>query len=189
MSAETFIHPSAEIAASVVVGRGCRIWQNCILVDDAVLGDACKLAHNVFVEGGVWLGNRVTVKDNVALYTGVEIEDEVFIGPNAVFTNVLNPRSMISRKDEFRKTRILQGASIGANATILCGVTIGRNAMIGAGTMVTRDIANHALVVGNPAKTIGWVSAAGHRLDGSLTCPVTGVRHEEIVDGLVALEG
>ena len=185
---ETFIHPSAEVAAGASVGDGCRIWQHCILVDGAVLGQACKLGHNVFIESGVRLGNRVTVKDNVALYTGLEIEDEVFIGPNAVFTNVLNPRSTISRKEEILQTRILRGASIGANATILCGITIGRHAMIGAGAMVTRDVANHALTVGNPAKAIGWVSAAGHKLDDTMTCPETGIRHKSIEDGLVALD-
>ena len=184
---KTFIHPSAEIAAGAVIGDGCHIWQHCILVDGAVLGQACKLGHNVFVEGGVRLGNRVTVKDNVVLYTGLEIEDEVFIGPNAVFTNVVNPRSAISRKDEFRTTRILSGASIGANATILCGLTIGHYAMIGAGAVVTREVSNHALTVGNPAQAIGWVSAAGHKLDDSLTCPVTRIRHELSKDGLIAL--
>lgn len=184
----TFIHPSAEIDKSAVIGEGSRIWQHCILVEGVVLGKGCKLGHNVFIEGGVRLGNMVTVKDNVALYTGLEVGDEVFIGPNAVFTNVLNPRSTISRKHEIKKTVILRGASIGANATILCGITIGRYAMIGAGATVTRNVPNHALAVGSPAEAVGWVSAAGCKLDDTMICPETGIQHELNEGGLVALE-
>ena len=180
----TFIHPSVEVASGAVVGDGCRIWQQCILGEGSILGRECKLGHNVFVEAGVCLGDQVTVKDNVALYSGVFIEDKVFIGPNAVFTNVLNPRSTISRKDEFRETRIQNGATIGANATIVCGNKIGRYAMIGAGTVVTRDVPDHAVIIGNPGRLAGWVSAAGHKLDADLTCPETGVRHETCADGI-----
>lgn len=185
---DTFIHPSAEVAPGAVVGAGCRIWQQCILVDGSILGEGCKLGHNVFVEAGVRLGDRVTVKDNVALYSGVLIEDDVFIGPNAVFTNVLNPRSTISRKDEFRETLVRHGATIGANATIVCGNTIGRYAMIGAGTVVTRDVPDHALIVGNPGRPVGWVSATGYKLGADMVCPATGIRYETCANGVQPAE-
>ena len=167
-------HPTAEIASGASVGDGTVIWQHCVILDTARVGKKCKVAHNVFVEGGATVGDRVTVKDNVSLYAGVEIGDDVFIGPNAVFTNVLTPRAFISRKDALSRTKVANGATIGANATIVCGVSIGEFAMIGAGSVVVDDVAAYALVVGNPARQIGWVSRTGARLDDNLVCPETG---------------
>lgn len=168
------VHPSAEVSPDAIVGEGTRVWQNCILMAGAIVGSNCKLAHNVFVENGARIGNGVTVKDNVVLYDGVEIADEVFVGPNAVFTNVKSPRAFISRKDLFLSTRIGRGASIGANATIVCGTQVGEFALIGAGSVVAKDVPDYALVVGNPAKQIGWVSRSGARLEKDLVCPETG---------------
>ncbi len=188
MSDRISIHPTAEVADGAEVGEGTRIWQHCIICNGAAVGAECKLAHNVFIEGGVRLGDRVTVKDNVALYDGVSIADDAFIGPNAVFTNVATPRAFVNRKDEFAPTRIGTGASIGANATIVCGVSIGCYALIGAGCVVIRDVAEHALVVGNPARQIGWVSRVGRKLGADLVCPETSERYQETIDGLRAAE-
>lgn len=172
-------HETAIISPEASVGTGTRIWQHCILTAGAVIGRDCKLAHNVFVENGVRVGDRVTIKDNVVLYDGLDIGDDVFIGPNAVFTNVLNPRAFVSRKTEFLSTTIGQGATIGANATIVCGVEIGAYALVGAGTVVTKPVPAHALVVGNPGRRIGWVGRMGNRLDDQLRCPDTGDLYEE----------
>ena len=150
----------------------------------ANIGEDCKIAHNVFVEGNVRIGDRVTVKDNVTLYDGIVLEDEVFVGPNAVFTNVLLPRAVISRRDEFQPTLVKFGASIGANVTLVCGCTIGCHSLVGAGSVVTRDVPNYALVVGNPARQIGWVSAAGRRLEDSMICPETGAQYVVGPEGL-----
>ncbi|KAB2884188.1 MAG: N-acetyltransferase [Pseudorhodoplanes sp.] len=177
-------HPTAEIDAGAAVGDGTVFWQQCIVLAGARIGEQCKLAHNVFVEGGARIGNRVTVKDNVALYSGVDLEDDVFVGPNAVFTNVLAPRAFISRKHAFIPTRVGRGASIGANATILCGVSVGEFAMIGAGAVVTRDVKPFALVYGNPARQAGWVSRSGIPLDAELRCPETDERYQETDQGL-----
>ena len=170
----TLFHPTAEVSEAAEVGAGTRVWQYCIVLAGARIGADCKLAHNVFVEGGVRIGDHVTVKDNVALYDGVVLEEEVFVGPNAVFTNVTVPRASFSRKDKFRPTLVKCGASIGANATLVCGCTIGRHALVGAGSVVTRDVPDHALVAGNPARQIGWVSVAGRRLGDDMVCPETG---------------
>jgi UDP-2-acetamido-3-amino-2,3-dideoxy-glucuronate N-acetyltransferase len=170
-------HPSAEVSPDAVVGDGTRLWQHCIVLKGARIGCDCKLAHNVFVECGVTVGDRVTIKDNVCLYDGLVIGDDVFIGPNAVFTNVRNPRAHVSRKDAFETTVIGRGATIGANATIVCGNTIAEYAMIGAGAVVTKHVPAFALMVGNPARRIGWVSAAGDILQDNLVCPSTGERY------------
>lgn len=167
-------HASAEISDGAEVGPGTVIWQNCIVMSGARVGRNCKLGHNVFVEDGAIVGERVTIKDNVCIYSGVQIDDDVFIGPNAVFTNVLTPRAAISRKGEFTLTIIRSGATIGANATIICGNTVADYAMIGAGAVITSDVAAHALMVGNPARRLGWVSRSGTRLDDSFICPETG---------------
>ena len=180
----TLFHPTAEVSETANVGAGTRVWQYCIILAGAQIGVNCKLAHNVFVEGNVQIGDRVTVKDNVTLYDGVVLEDEVFIGPNAVFTNVLLPRAMISRKDEFQPMLVKFGASIGANAILVCGCTVGRHALVGAGSVVTKDVLDHALVVGNPAGQIGWVSGAGRRLDDDMVCPETGERYVVGPNGL-----
>jgi UDP-2-acetamido-3-amino-2,3-dideoxy-glucuronate N-acetyltransferase len=170
-------HPTAEIAPGAVIGMGTRIWQHCIVLSGARIGRDCKLGHNVFVEGGVVAGDRVIIKDNVCLYDGIEIADEVFVGPNAVFTNVRTPRAAVSRKTEFERTKIGLGATIGANATIVCGHTIGDYAMVGAGAVVTVDVPAHALVAGNPARHIGWVSKAGDILNADLVCPRSGEKY------------
>jgi UDP-2-acetamido-3-amino-2,3-dideoxy-glucuronate N-acetyltransferase len=170
-------HPTAEVSPDAIVGGGTRLWQHCIVLKGARIGRDCKLAHNVFLEGGVTVGDRVTIKDNVCLYDGLDIADDVFIGPNAVFTNVRNPRAHVPRKDDFEKTTIGRGATIGANATIVCGNTIAEYAMIGAGAVVTKNVPAFALMAGNPARRIGWVSAAGEILKADLVCPRSGERY------------
>lgn len=178
-------HPTAEVSPDAVIGAGTRLWQHCIVMKGARIGRDCKLAHNVFIEGGVTVGDRVTIKDNVCLYDGLTVGDDVFIGPNAVFTNVRNPRAHVSRKAAFEKTIIGRGATIGANATIVCGNTIAEHAMIGAGAVVTKDVQAFALMAGNPARRIGWVSAVGEILKDDLLCPSTGERYRLAGDALV----
>jgi UDP-2-acetamido-3-amino-2,3-dideoxy-glucuronate N-acetyltransferase len=173
-SAETQIHETASIASGATVGAGTRIWQHCILLDGARVGRNCKLGHNVFVEGGARIGHGVTIKDNVVLYDGVDVGDEAFIGPNVVFTNVLTPRAFIPRPREFARTVVGRGATLGANATILCGVEIGGYALVAAGSVVTKSVTDYALVRGNPARHVGWVSRAGRVLGPGLVCPDTG---------------
>lgn len=177
-------HPTADIAAGAEIGDGTRIWQHCIVLKGARIGQGCKLAHNVFVEGGVVVGDGVVIKDNVCLYDGLRIADDVFIGPNAVFTNVRTPRAFVSRKGEFEPTEIGRGATIGANATVVCGHSIGVYAMVGAGAVVTANVPAHALVAGNPARRIGWVSEHGELLGADLVCPATGQRYVEGAGGL-----
>ncbi len=184
----TFIHPSAEIADGARIGEGCRIWQHCVVLAGAEIGDYVKLGHNVFVEGGVRIGAATTVKDNVALYDGVVLEDGVFIGPGAVFTNVRAPRAFIDAKDEFEATLVRRGATIGAGAILVCGVTIGRHAMIGAGAVVTKDVPDHALVLGNPARRVGWVARGGGRLDDKLICPQSGECYRRDGEGLILID-
>jgi UDP-2-acetamido-3-amino-2,3-dideoxy-glucuronate N-acetyltransferase len=160
----THIHPSAIIDAGAVIGEGTQVWHFCHVMPGAQVGKDCILGQNVFVDNNVTIGNAVKIQNNVSVYNGVIIEDAVFVGPSVVFTNVINPRSFIERKQEFKKTLIKKGASIGANATIVCGIIIGEYAMIGAGAVVTKDVAAFALVVGNPAREIGKVSKAGERV-------------------------
>lgn len=177
-------HPTSEVAPGAVVGPGTRIWQRCIVLAGARIGRDCKLAHNVFVESGVVVGDRVVIKDNVCLYGGLIVADEVFIGPNAVFTNVRTPRAAVSRKNQFERTLIGHGATIGANATVVCGHKIGDYAMVGAGAVVTADVSAHALVAGNPARRIGWVSKAGEILGADLVCPRSGEKYILVNSGL-----
>lgn len=169
------VHPSACIDEGVVLGNEVRIWHFSHLMAGCIIGDRCNIGQNVVIASGVVLGKNVKIQNNVSVYEGVECEDDVFLGPSMVFTNVINPRSFISRKQEYRKTKVCRGASIGANATILCGIEIGAYALIGAGAVVTRSVPPHALVIGNPAKQTGWVSHNGHKLnfdaDGRATCP------------------
>lgn len=155
------IHPSALISEQFSVGGGTSVWQNCIIMDGAVIGENCSLGANVFVESGAVIGNRVKIKNNIAIYSGVVCEDDVFLGPNCVFTNVINPRSFISRKSEFQPTVVKKGASIGANATIICGTTIGSYALVGAGAVVTKDVSPYTIVTGNPARFQGYVCKCG----------------------------
>jgi UDP-2-acetamido-3-amino-2,3-dideoxy-glucuronate N-acetyltransferase len=160
-----FVHPTAIVDAPCEIGAGSKIWHFCHLMPHCVLGEGCNLGQNVFVASGVQLGNNVKVQNNVSIYAGVTCEDDVFLGPSMVFTNVLNPRSAVPRRGQYTPTLVQKGASIGANATIVCGHTIGAYALVGAGSVVTKSVAPYALVVGNPARPIGWVSAYGHRLE------------------------
>lgn len=171
------IHESAYVDDGVEIGAGSRVWHFCHLSAGARIGARCVLGQNVFVGAGVAIGDGCKLQNNVSVYQGVVIEDEVFCGPSCVFTNVLTPRAFVERKDAYAPTRVGRGATIGANATVVCGVTIGRYAMIGAGAVVTRDVADHALVVGNPARRLGWVSRSGERLGDDLVCPRTGERY------------
>ena len=174
---ELFFHSTAFIDPGASIGTGTRIWHFCHIMPGAVIGNNCNLGQNVFVDNNVAIGNGVKIQNNVSVYNGVQIEDDVFIGPSVVFTNVINPRSFIERKNEFKPTLVKKGASIGANATILCGISIGEYAMIGAGAVVTKDVAAFALVVGNPGRQAGWVSEAGERLhiqeNNIATCKIT----------------
>lgn len=170
-------HETAVIDDGCTIGEGTRIWHFSHIMPDSTIGDGCNIGQNVVVSPGVRLGNNVKVQNNVSIYTGVVCEDDVFLGPSMVFTNILNPRSAIIRRDQYVETLVKTGASIGANATIVCGNTIGRYALIGAGAVVTKDVPDHALLVGNPAKQVGWVSEYGHKLeftDGKATCPESG---------------
>jgi UDP-2-acetamido-3-amino-2,3-dideoxy-glucuronate N-acetyltransferase len=180
--ANSYIHPSAIVDEGAQVGEGTRIWHFCHLMPKSKVGKNCILGQNVFIDNDVTVGNGVKVQNNVSVYKGVVIEDDVFLGPSMVFTNVINPRSFIERKDEFKKTIIRKGATLGANSTILCGVEIGSYAMVGAGAMVVNNVSPYGLVVGNPARQIGWVSETGITLDftadGLAACPVTGKRYK-----------
>ena len=174
-------HISAVIDEGAQIGDGTNIWHFCHVMPGAIIGENCNLGQNVFIDNGVVIGNGVKIQNNVSVYNGVSCEDEVFIGPSVVFTNVINPRSAIERKHEFKKTVVRKGASVGANATIICGNQIGKYAMIGAGAVITKAIKPYALVVGNPAKQIGWVSEFGHRLvfeeRGNAICEESGERY------------
>ncbi len=175
MSPSLFIHPTAIIDPGAQIGEGSKIWHFSHIMPGAVIGKNCNLGQNVFVANGVILGNNVKVQNNVSLYEGVRCEDDVFLGPSMVFTNVYNPRSAVNRKGEYMKTVVGKGVTIGANATIVCGYDIGAYAFIGAGAVVTKEIKPYALVVGNPARQIGWMSEYGERLkfdeNGRATCP------------------
>lgn len=155
--AETYVHPTAVVDAGAEIGAGTRIWHFCHVMPSARVGRDCILGQNVFVDRDAVIGDRCKLQNNVSVYKGVVLEDEVFVGPSAVFTNVLNPRAFIERKHEFRPTRVRRGATIGANATIVCPCDVGEYALVGAGAVVTRDVEAHALVVGAPARRVGWV--------------------------------
>jgi UDP-2-acetamido-3-amino-2,3-dideoxy-glucuronate N-acetyltransferase len=159
-----YIHPTAIVDEGCLIGDGTKIWHFCHIMPNCVIGDNCNLGQNVVVSPNVVLGNRVKVQNNVSIYTGVICEDEVFLGPSMVFTNVVNPRSAINRSNQYQKTRVGKGASIGGNATIVCGNDIGEYAFVGAGAVVTKTIPAYALVMGNPARQVGWMSEYGHRL-------------------------
>jgi UDP-2-acetamido-3-amino-2,3-dideoxy-glucuronate N-acetyltransferase len=173
-----FAHETAVIDEGCEIGEGTKIWHFSHLMPGCKLGKNCNLGQNVVVSPAVVLGNNVKVQNNVSIYTGVICEDDVFLGPSMVFTNVLNPRSAVVRKSEYKQTVVKTGATIGANATIVCGHNIGRFAFVGAGAVVTKEIPDYALVVGNPARQIGWMSEFGHRLafdsTGIASCPESG---------------
>ena len=172
---EYFAHETAVIDANCSIGNGTKIWHFSHIMPDCKIGENCNIGQNVVVSPKVILGNNVKVQNNVSIYTGVICEDDVFLGPSMVFTNVINPRSAVNRRDQYLKTIVKKGASIGANATIVCGNNIGEYAFIGAGAVVTKEVLPFALLVGNPAKQIGWISEYGHRLhfdeNGIAVCP------------------
>ena len=179
---EFFKHESAIIDNDCIIGEGTKIWHFSHIMSNSIIGENCNIGQNVVISPGVILGNNVKVQNNVSLYTGVICEDDVFLGPSCVFTNVINPRSAVNRREQYLKTKVGKGASIGANATIVCGHDIGDYAFIGAGAVVTKTVPSYALVVGNPAKQIGWISEYGHRLNfdvnGKAICPETNDSYE-----------
>ncbi len=172
---EYFVHESSYIDEGCKIGKGTKIWHFSHVMQNCIIGENCNLGQNVVVSPNVKLGNNVKVQNNVSIYTGVVCEDNVFLGPSMVFTNIINPRSAIVRKDQYQETLVKEGATIGANATIICGHSIGRFSFIGAGSVVTHDVPDHSLMVGNPARHIGWMSEFGHRLnfdgEGIAYCP------------------
>ncbi len=175
MDKDYFAHETAVIDKGCQIGKGTKIWHFSHIMPDSIIGENCNIGQNVVVSPKVILGNNVKVQNNISIYTGVICGDDVFLGPSMVFTNVINPRSAVIRRDEYRKTIVEKGATIGANATIVCGINIGKYSFIGAGAVVLRDIKPYALVAGNPAKQIGWMSEYGHRLNfndqGVAICP------------------
>ena len=176
-----FVHESSYIDLPCQIGKGSKIWHFSHIMKDSIIGENCNIGQNVVVSPNVQLGNNVKIQNNVSVYTGVICKDDVFLGPSMVFTNVINPRSGVIRKDEYMKTVVKKGASIGANATIVCGNNIGRYSFIGAGAVVTKEVSDYALMVGNPSKNIGWMSEFGERLifneDGIAICNTTGSRY------------
>lgn len=170
-----FAHETAVVDDGCTIGEGVKIWHFSHIMPNCMIGDSCNIGQNVVISPDVVLGKNVKIQNNVSIYTGVICEDDVFLGPSMVFTNVINPRSAVNRKNEYAKTVVRRGASIGANATIVCGNDIGQFAFIGAGAVVTKEVPAYALVVGNPARQIGWMSEYGHRLafdeNGTAVCP------------------
>ena len=177
-----FVHESSYVDEPCMIGKGTKIWHFSHIMKNSIIGENCNIGQNVVVSPEVELGNNVKIQNNVSVYTGVVCEDDVFLGPSMVFTNVINPRSGVVRKEEFKKTIVKKGASIGANATIVCGNNIGRYAFIGAGAVVTKEVPDYALMVGNPSKNIGWMSEFGERLkfnsDGIAICDKTGLKYK-----------
>ena len=187
-----FAHETAVIDDGCKIGRGTKIWHFTHIMTGAVIGENCNLGQNVVVSPEVVLGRNVKVQNNVSIYTGVICEDDVFLGPSMVFTNITNPRSAVIRKDKYERTLVKKGASIGANSTIICGNEIGEFACIGAGSVVTKNVKPYSLVIGNPARHIGWMSEFGHRLhfddSGIAICPESGVKYQ-LKDGQVTKSG
>jgi UDP-2-acetamido-3-amino-2,3-dideoxy-glucuronate N-acetyltransferase len=180
--ADVFVHESSYVDEGAQIGAGTKIWHFCHIMSGAVIGERCNLGQNVVVMPGARLGNNVKVQNNVSIYEGVELEDDVFCGPSCVFTNVLNPRSHVSRKHAYQKTLVRRGSSIGANATIVCGVTLGEFAFIGAGAVVTADVPAYGLMVGVPARRVGWMCQCGERLPvsaGTGSCAACGSAYTE----------
>ena len=179
----TTIHPSAIVDHGAVLGDGCRVWHFVHISAGARIGSGCSFGQNVFVGNDVRIGDNVKIQNNVSVYDAVTLEDDVFCGPSMVFTNVYNPRAAVARKDEYRRTRVRRGATLGANCTIVCGITIGRHAFIGAGAVVNRDVSDFALMLGVPARQAGWMSRFGERLplplrgEAEATCAHTGDRY------------
>jgi UDP-2-acetamido-3-amino-2,3-dideoxy-glucuronate N-acetyltransferase len=188
MDKEYFAHESAYIDEGCSIGKGTKIWHFSHIMSGCVLGERCNVGQNVVISPQVVLGNNVKVQNNVSIYTGVVCEDDVFLGPSMVFTNVINPRSAVNRKDQYLKTIVGKGASIGANATIVCGHNIGKYAFIGAGAVVTKHVPDYALVIGNPARQIGWMSEYGHKLifdkEAIAICPESNEEYH-LMNGIV----
>jgi UDP-2-acetamido-3-amino-2,3-dideoxy-glucuronate N-acetyltransferase len=180
------VHESSYVDDGAVVGKGTKIWHFCHVQTGARIGERCSLGQNVNVGNDVVIGSNVKIQNNVSIYTGTEIEDDVFLGPSCVLTNVTNPRSQVVRRNLYERTLFRRGATVGANATIVCGITVGRYCFVAAGSVVVNNVADYALVMGNPARQHGWMSRHGHRLgnpdqDGLMTCPESGLRY--LVDG------
>lgn len=189
MEKNYFAHETAVIDEGCSIGNGTKIWHFSHIMSNSVIGEKCNIGQNVVISPEVVLGNNVKIQNNVSLYTGVICEDDVFLGPSCVFTNVTNPRSAVNRRDQYSKTKVGKGASIGANATIVCGHDIGKFAFIGAGAVVTKNIPDYALVIGNPAKQSGWMSEFGHKLhfniEGIAVCPES-KQHYQLKNGTVS---
>jgi UDP-2-acetamido-3-amino-2,3-dideoxy-glucuronate N-acetyltransferase len=189
-----YVHPSAYVDLPCEIGEGSKIWHFSHVMPNTKIGSRCILGQNVHIASDVVIGNNVKIQNNVSLYTGAYIEDDVFLGPSCVFTNIINPRSEIVRRHMYEQTRVLKGASIGANATIVCGSTIGRFAFIAAGAVITRDVPDYALMIGVPGRQVGWMSRHGYRLggpdgQGTMICPFSGMRYREESKGtLVCLD-
>lgn len=180
-----YVHPSAVIDEPCTIGAGTKIWHFCHIMKGARIGMNCILGQNVMVASEVVIGNKVKIQNNVSVYSGVELEDDVFCGPSCVFTNVINPRAQIVRRKEYQRTMVRQGATLGANTTILCGITIGRYAFIGAGALVRKDVPDYGLILGVPGEFKGWMSRHGFRLPapdkaGIMVCPASGWRYQEV---------
>jgi len=185
-----FVHESSYVDEGAAIGKGTKIWHFSHILSGAKIGEHCNLGQNVSIAGGTVIGNHVKVQNNVSVYEGTVIEDDVFLGPSCVLTNVTNPRSQVIRKALYEKTLIRRGASIGANATVICGITIGRYAFIAAGAVIARDVPDYALMIGVPARQKGWMSRHGHVLkdpdpDGNYTCPESGLRYREVKQGIL----
>lgn len=196
MNPKYYVHETSVVDPGASIGLGTKIWHFCHIMAGAVIGKECILGQNVFIGVDVKIGNRVKIQNNVSLYKGVILEDGVFCGPSMTFTNVINPRSEIERKNEFQKTVVRKGATLGAHATILCGVTIGSYAMVGAGAVVTKDVPDYALVYGVPSKIQGWVCLCGETFCTSKTvskkevqCPACGRKYQKKLDGVRLLKG
>ena len=191
MSDDVFVHESAYVDDGAVIGKGTKVWHFCHVMPGAQIGERCSLGQNVVVMSGTKMGVNCKIQNNVSIYEGVELEDDVFCGPSMVFTNVMNPRSHVSRKSEYRRTLVRRGASSGANATIVCGTTLGEDAFVGAGSVVAKDVPAFALVVGVPARRIGWMCQCGERLPetGAGTCQACGSTYEQRGGALRQLTG
>ncbi len=177
---DVFIHESSYVDDNVAIGRSSKVWHFSHILANCQIGEDCSLGQNVVIGPNVVVGNRVKIQNNVSVYEGVTLEDGVFCGPSCVFTNVNNPRSEIVRKDEYRKTTVKRGASVGANATIICGHDLGEYCFIAAGAVVTKEVPAYALMAGTPAKRIGWMSKAGGRLADDLICPINGTAYRQV---------
>lgn len=192
MNNNFFAHETAVIDDGSVIGNGTKVWHFSHIMTGCAIGENCNIGQNVVVSPGVTLGKNVKVQNNVSIYTGVICEDDVFLGPSMVFTNVINPRSAVNRKSEYMKTLVKRSATIGANATIVCGVTLGEFSFVGAGTVVTKDVKPYALVVGNPSRQIGWMSEYGHRLEfdenNLAICPESGQKYKLEGDNVFRVE-